>query len=63
MNRYSSIVMLLAVGLLGADLPGVNVVSNPGETRARPRLRRPAVEAQFAACGNCWDQLEETISA
>ena len=32
MNRYSPIVTLLAVVLLGAGLLGVNVVSNPGET-------------------------------
>ena len=32
MNRYSPIVTLLAVVLLGAGLLGVNVVSNPSET-------------------------------
>ena len=32
MNRYSPIVTLLAVVLLGAGLLGVNVVNNPGET-------------------------------
>ena len=32
MNRYSPIVTLVAVVLLGAGLLGVNVVSNPGET-------------------------------
>jgi hypothetical protein len=57
MNRYSPIVTLLAVVLLGAGLLGVNVVSNPGETASessggtRGEAGAPAGQAAAALPG------------
>jgi hypothetical protein len=49
MNRYSPIVTLLAVVLLGAGLLGVNVVSNPGETASESSGGTGAPAGQAAA--------------
>jgi hypothetical protein len=57
MNRYSPIVTLLAVVLLGAGLLGVNVVGNPGETASdfsggtRDETGAPAGQAAAALPG------------
>ena len=53
MNRYSPIVTLLAVVLLGAGLLGVTVVSNPGDTanEAPGETAAPAGQAAAALPG------------